>query len=137
MSETTEHEKQPIWSRIAERLGVPTLVMCFAAFCLYQFACWVAPKAEKLIDGHIDFMKRTADTGEKTAEATKITAGIQVEIKEAIQEIKSVGKEQAENTRESIKMHREVLDELKKQRAPGSPQTRIDDKHLPLVLFRQ
>lgn len=80
-------------------------------------------------------MQRTAANGEKTAEATKITAGIQVEIKEAIQEIKDVGKEQVENTRESIKMHREVLDELKKQRSPGSPTSRVDDKHLPLVLF--
>jgi hypothetical protein len=140
MSESTEHEapeKPPMWSRIAERLGTPTLVMCFVGFCLYQFAGWVAPKAEKLLDGHLEFMHRTADTGEKTAEATKITAGIQVEIKDAIQEIKSVGQEQVENARESIKMHREVLDELKKHKLPGSPQSRIDDKHLPLVIFSQ
>jgi hypothetical protein len=140
MSESTDHEapeKQPMWTRIAERLGAPTLVMCFVGFCLYQFASWVAPKAEKLLDGHLDFMKRTADSGEKTAEAGKITAGIQVEINHAIQEIKGVGQEQVENARESIKMHREVLDELKKHKLPGSPQSRIDDKHLPLTLFNQ
>ena len=136
MADAREKSNDPIWYRVADRLGVPVLVICFTGVCMIWTAQWIAPQVERLLNGHIEFMHRTATSAEKTAEATKVNASIQSEIKTAVQEIKEVGKEQVDNTRESIKMHREVLDELKKQKVPsGFPQSGIQSGHLPYVLF--
>lgn len=137
---TNDHDsgnpaEHSLWYRVADRLGVPVLVICFTGFCLVNLAGWIGPQIERLLDGHIEFMGRTASSAEKAAEATKVSAGIQVEIKEAIQEIKTVGQEQVDNTRESLKMQREVLDELKRSKGL-TPQSKITPSNIPFVLHQ-
>ncbi len=128
-------EKDPIWYRGLDRFGVAVLALIFIGFCVLQFGRWLAPQVERIIDGHVDFMRRTADSGAKNAKAVEDSGLVQKQISEAIQEIKKVEQLQTDHSRESLEMQREVLDELKRAKTT-SPQSFITPNNIPFVLHQ-
>lgn len=47
---------------IFKSLGIPVGVMLLMLFAGWRAAKWLAPRADKIIESHTEFVKRTADS---------------------------------------------------------------------------
>jgi hypothetical protein len=61
--------------RLIDRLGIATAILCFIAWCLVRASTWLGPEVIKpVVNAHVNFLDRTAESAEKSVEAQKNTA---------------------------------------------------------------
>lgn len=46
---------------LVDRFGVPVAVLCALGYAIWRVARWLAPRADKALDGHMEFLRVNTD----------------------------------------------------------------------------
>ena len=65
-------ERKEYFVRLIERLGISTVFCGVLLWTLYTGANWVAPRADLLLNKHIQFLDQTVEFQNEIKDATKI-----------------------------------------------------------------
>lgn len=93
-------ERKDYYTRLIERLGISTVLLGVVIFGIYELAGWLGPRADKMLDKHIEIVDKAMSIGEmnsrtleKVGEAQETQAEILNEIHRSVvpQKTSSIG----------------------------------------------
>ena len=50
-----------LWMSLIDRFGIPVAVLFALVYAIWRVARWLAPRADKALDGHMEFLRVNTD----------------------------------------------------------------------------
>jgi hypothetical protein len=75
------------WEGLLNRWGMPTVILGLIAWAVYRLTRWAAPRADKVIDSHVQLVATLESKLTATEEHTKRTVEKLVEIEGTVEDI--------------------------------------------------
>lgn len=68
---TFEEYRASFWFWVLDRYGLPVMLLFAIAYSGYRFSLWLEPRADQLIDSHIDIVNTAKKIGEESLAVQK------------------------------------------------------------------